>query len=138
MDAQAFLNNLLEDKKRILAIEECIEFLTCRLNKITQSPFSDLPKATTLKDTLDDIAEIQAKKSEKEKLEEKYHYDYKRFVAYTAKLEDLEQTKVLFMKYIDGMSEKELCVELNRSRTKIYNLHKEAIEKLNKITKKEP
>lgn len=138
MDAQAFLNNLLEDKKRILAIEECIEFLTQRLNKITQSPFSDLPKATTSKDTLDGIAEIQAKKSEKADLEEKYNQNYKRFIAYTAKLEDLELTQLLFMKYIDGMSEKEIRTELNRSRTKTYNLNKKAIEKLNKIIEKEP
>lgn len=136
MDAQSLLNDLYNTKKDIQRAQECLSKLEYRIEKITQGPFSDLPKSTTQRDTSDKIADLQEKRTEIIVLQTSYKIKLEKCMAYITKLDSPEEIDVIYLRYIEALNWKEVTEALDISKSKVFNVHKNAIRNLNEIIKR--
>lgn len=136
MDAQSLLNDLYDTKKDIQRAQECLSKLEYRIEKITQGPFSDLPKGTAQKDTSDKIADLQEKRTEIIVLQTGYKIKLEKCMTHITKLDSPEEIDVIYLRYIEALNWKEVTEALDISKSKVFNVHKNAIRNLNEIIKR--
>lgn len=136
MDAQSLLNELYNTKKDIQRAQECLSKLEYKIERITQGQFSNLPKSTTQRDTLDKIADLQEKRIEIITLQTNYNIKLNDYMVYISRLDNPEEIEIIYLRYIEALNWKEVIETLNISKSKVFKVHKRAIYNLNKILKK--
>lgn len=126
----------LQEYRKIMRNAESIEYqiqkLQSQINKVT-AIVNDMPRGGKTTDKSELICKLID-------LQEQYKIEYssaaeklKTIENAIAELSDPQEQAVLRYKYILGLNENKICLKMHYERSRIYQIHKSALEKIAKF-----